>query len=175
MQKKQFEFGLKGLLIGLLLGAIIGFLSLNQIKKSLRSQSLPFIVIGCAIAFAISGYGIGSKMGREHYIEERTGIDRPAKDGFLKDGRFWIGVTKWIDNRDNKEYTLLTGKPNDKQVKNLISSLNGRCFVIHESTSASKESVPKLHNTAKQQVWKAIKENFNENSFDELHFIPTVS
>lgn len=107
-------------------------------------------------------------------MEVKSGIDKPTEDGFLKDGRFWVGVTKWIDKRDNKQYILLTGKPNDKNAKKLISTLNGRCFLIHESTSASKESLPKLHNSAKRFVWGKIKETFNEDSFDENGHIPTI-
>ena len=170
MRKKQFEYGLQGAIIGLVIGAIVGFFTLNQIKLSQRGTMLPITIVAGAVFGAISGYSIGSKIGKNAYIEERLGFNS-LDTGFYKDGRYWVGYTKWTDNRDNRQYILQTSRGYQK---NLVSTLNGSSFTTHDCTSASKDTIPKYHGQARESLFKQLKNSFVETPEPEANYRRTT-
>ena len=146
MRKKQLEFGITGLIIGVAIGALLGLGELNFVKKSQRPAFMPFAIGITAIIGACVGYGIGSNMGKSTYIEDALGISKPTEDGYYKDGRYWVGRTSWKDTRDGKEYNLITRR-NGSGV--LVSYLNNKEIWNHQIPSANQQTVPKHHQLAK--------------------------
>lgn len=160
MEKSKFKYGINGAIIGILLGSIIGFAFLSQIKKSQRNNVLPFTLIIGSLLGAISGYSIGSKFGKEDYIEENLGL-KTQKEEMIKEGKYWYAYTQWTDKRDGTSYTLQTAKSNQK---NLVSILNEKLILWHDCQLASKETIPKYHTLAKKHIIKLMKDNFTEPS-----------
>lgn len=159
MNKKQIEYGMYGLLIGIVAGVIIGISTLNYMNKTERSMMPLFIVGISSIVIGVIGYGKGSSIGKGIYIEQTLGIDK-ATDSMLQDGRYWIGITKWMDTRNNKQSTLLTAR---SQAGPLVTELNEELFINHEIKSASKVNVEKHHRQARQAAFDKLRENFSEN------------
>jgi hypothetical protein len=171
MKEKQREYGILGFLIGAVESTLLGFFSLNQVKKSMRADVLPWTVAAGAAFVGIGGYGMGSRMGKQAYIEERLGIDT-AEEGYTKYGRYWVGITKWTDKRDGKQYTLLTARSNQKF---LVSALNDRIIVKHDCQSAARDTVPRYHTQAKNHVWSLMKENYQEQPIEEEKLLPSLT
>lgn len=172
MFSKMLSYGVAGFFLGAILGAIVGLTTLGQVKKSQRETALPISVVLFSVGFAVAGAGIGANMGKNSYIEERTGISNPTVDGYKQEGRYWVGVTKWIDKRDNKEYRIATGR--NTILKNTVSTIDDTVFVIHDTTSASKQTIEKYHTAARNHCFKLIKENFTEEPMDVEKIVPAV-
>ena len=164
MKKKQNEYGLTGFFIGLIIGALAGLFFLNQIKKSQRGKMLPITISVGGILCAIGGYNIGSRLGKEFYVEERIGL-KNMSEGYNKNGRYWYGITKWTDNRNNEEYTLITGRSTTGE---LASALNNVAIFNHQIRNANQQTVPKYHTQARIFVFKKLKENFTEEAVKNL-------
>ncbi|OSZ80541.1 hypothetical protein CAP36_04630 [Chitinophagaceae bacterium IBVUCB2] len=160
MEKSKFKYGINGAIIGIILGAIIGFVFLSQTKKSQRNKVLPYSLLIGSLFGVISGYSIGSRMGKEEYIEEKLGL-KNLNEEIIKDGKYWYAYTQWTDKRDGTFYTLQTAKSNQK---NLVSVLNEKLILWHDCQSASKETIPRYHAFAKNHILKLMKDNFTEPS-----------
>jgi hypothetical protein len=154
------------------IGIIADFGLLNQQKKSERTRLMPVTVGAIALFFGCSGCAIGSRFGKTVYIEKRLGIDKPIEDGYFQSGKYWKGVTKWSDKRDNKVYVLLTGRSN---IKNLVTAINDRPIIIHDCQSASRITVPRYHTQARNKIWKILKDSFQETPQNLENIILTVA
>ena len=156
MVKKQFEYGIMGILIGIAAGALLGFSILSQMNKTERSMMLIFIIGTCCIIGALAGYVKGASIGKAAYIQDVLGINS-ASDNMLQDGRYWVGVTKWTDKREHKENTLLTARSHSGF---LVTELNEEMFINHEIKSASRANVEKHHRLAKKIAYDRLMEEF---------------
>jgi hypothetical protein len=158
------------LFAGIIIGVLLGFFALNQVKENERDSMLPIALIVGAIIGAGSGFGIGSTIGKSVYIEERIG-QADAQDGFWKEGKFWKGMTNWTDKRNGKKYQLITSKSISKY---LVSTLNNRIIIRHDCTSASQQTIPKYHGQAKGYVFGKLKEEFKEEAVEAERLFPTI-
>jgi hypothetical protein len=155
--KISYTFG--GLLLGILLGSLLGLAESNYTKKSQRGQTVPLLTIMGAIGGGLIGAFYGHKIGLKHDIEEKTGISKEITD-FQKDGRYWLGETYWTDTRERDKINRLETKRIGKGL--IITTLNSVQIYVHSTESASKESISKCHNLAKQFVFDKVIETFNE-------------
>jgi hypothetical protein len=158
MKKKQFEYGVYGLLIGLVLGALIGFAELNWIKKSQRHVVAVPMMIVTAIIVSIGGYGIGNKNGKRIYIEEKLGIDKASHE-YCREGRYWIGRTTWKDHRQERPYRIETKRIDG----NLCSCFNGQVFRYHGIPNANQQTVPRYHKETVQDVFNRLFDGYVED------------
>lgn len=157
MKAKQIEYGLIGLIIGLLVGAILGLAELNWIKKSQRATvAIPLIAITAAIV-SIVGIYMGSNHGKLKFIKQRTGLDNIITE-YIKDGRYWIGISTWIDKREWQEFKIETQRLNGI----LCSAINGQVFRIHSIPNANQQTVPKIHAEIVTEVSRKIIDCFEE-------------
>lgn len=158
MRKKMFEYGIGGLFIGLILGVLAGVSEITYVKKSMRSEILPYAIGLSAVFFAIGGYGVGSKIGKEAYITERLGINTP-EEHYYKEGRYWVGVTNWTDRRNNVKNSLVTTRGNTGE---LVTVFNGNLIYNHQIRNANQQTVPRYHQRAKNELFKKMKDDFKE-------------
>lgn len=87
----------------------------------------------------------------------------------MKDGRYWIGSTTWSDTRKSSIINILeTRRVTQKQI---VSFLNDAPIHVHNTESASKESISKCHKNIQLHVFKRIFESFDENSAKPLEEI----
>jgi len=148
-----------GLLIGLFLGSLVGLGDSSYTKKSQRESTVPVLTIVGALFGAFVGAIVGHRLGVKSYIEEMTGI-ADAKTIYFKDGRFWSARTMWTDSRDKSVGNVIeTRRIGQKQI---LSFLNSSPLCSHDTESASKESINKCNNLAKQIVFDKIIETFDE-------------
>jgi hypothetical protein len=163
MRKKQFEVGMSGLFIGILVGIILGIVELHWMKKSQAdTMVVPAIVISMAIT-AIAGYTIGSSIGKTIYIEGRLGIDK-AKEEFFKSGRYWMAKTQWTDTRSNQHFTIETQRVGGS----LCSTFNGRVFRNHGIPNANQQTVPRYHRQTVKEVFDKLKSTYVEGKVQEI-------
>lgn len=145
-----------GLIVGFVLGALIGLGEANQYKKSQRDTATPILIGGFGVCGAIAGAVIGHKVGNEVYIEEKSGFNS-ATTGYGKDGRYWFGMTEWIDPRNNNTYQIVT----ERVAKGIIETrINEIAVMRHDTNSASRHSIERCHNEGKRYVLSAIKDAF---------------
>jgi hypothetical protein len=152
---KKRDYRIAGVIIGGIIGVLVGFGAISQIKKSQREKTISITIIAGSILGISIGYKIGSKIDNEIWIENELGIDQ-AKSEFIKVGKGWVISTQWTDSKNNS-YTLLTGQASNKT---LISQLNDELFLNHNINSGSKVNVSKFHKIAQQQIYKKLKETY---------------
>lgn len=171
MRKRSIEFDFTGMFIGLVLGAILGYAALRMVKKSQIGAAAPYIIGFSTVFCAFIGFNIGQGVGKNDYINEKLGLKKILQDGYLKDGRYWIGITKWIDGRNQAEHILVTARSNQKF---LISQLNDRVILKHDDTSASKTAIPKCHEMAKNYVFGILRNTYADEPKELATIFPTV-
>lgn len=158
MVRKKLEYAILGLIIGVILGILLGFGELQWIKKSQRQSFMPLAIGISVLLCACVGYSWGSKTGKEIYVDECLGIDK-SEESFYKDGRFWVGITKWIDKRDSKQYQLVTSRHGGNT---LVTSLNNHIIYNHGIPNANQQTVPSYHKQSRNQLWKELRDSFTE-------------
>ena len=164
MKKKQFEYGMFGLLIGIVAGVLLGVGELNWIKKSQRSIMIWPVIAVTVLVTSITGYGIGSKRGKQIYIESKLGIDK-ASNQYFKDGRYWVGITTWVDWRHENPFTIET-----KRIDGILcSSFNSQVFRNHGIPNANQQTVPKYHKQAVQEVFDKLVDGYTEDGQQMLN------
>lgn len=100
---KKYSFAILGFLIGLVFGVLAALGESNYYKKSQRNIALPILSIGGGLIFSVISASVGYKVGKTIDIENATGIS-DADTQYYKIGRFWTGITKWTDPRNEEVY-----------------------------------------------------------------------
>ena len=153
--------------MGALLGIFIFYGLLFYTKKSVVQEIRLFGTVFSLIVGAILGVKKGVSLGEKEFIMNVIGQNE-CTTNFIKDGKFWVGVSEWTDKRLNTQYKLLTARSNKKYI---VSALDNRIIIKHNETSASKITIPKLHENAKKTIFKQISEHyyhFNGESISNL-------
>jgi hypothetical protein len=163
MVKKKFEYGIYGVIIGLVVGALLAFGELNWLKKSQRETMLIPVVGFTVLITTVLGYVKGSDIGKTIYIEERLGIDK-ADHTYGKDGRYWVGTTTWTDQRDGSIWTLSTQRVNG----HLCTAFQGQVFRNHGIPNANQDTVPRYHMAVVNEVFEKLRNGFVEGQKQEL-------
>jgi hypothetical protein len=152
MNKMKLEYGIYGLLLGAGLGIVLGLSQLYYFKRSIANKYGSEMIVATSVLLSIVGYTRGNKIGEMSYIKNEIG-EADSSTNFIKDGKYWVGVTDWIDKRSNIQYRLLTARSNQKYI---VSALDNKVILKHEEISASKVTIPKLHEKAKQEIFNKI-------------------
>ena len=152
MKRKQSEYAIIGLVIGIIVGFLLGIFALSQFKKSQREQ-LSLISIGLfTVGFAAIGYAKGSKIGKEIDKEERTGISK-ATTALHPYKRGWVAITEWT-NDEGTTSKLVTGQADDNE---LVTMFNDEVIQRHGISSGGKVNVEKFHQAQRNTVFNEIK------------------
>jgi hypothetical protein len=150
---KPLSYSIAGLFIGLLLGFMVGLGESNYYKKSQREYATPILSLVFGAIFAVSGAGIGYKIGSDIRKEEILGIDK-IKTDFQKHGRFWLAKSEWIDTRNNIRHKMITQKSSSGE---LSSTFNDREIFRHNINSGSLQNVKKFHTLALKTIFQRQK------------------
>jgi hypothetical protein len=157
----KLSYTVLGLLIGLFLGSLLGLGESSYTKKSQRGSTVSVLTIAGALFGASVGAIFGHRLGVKTYIEEKTGIAE-AQTMLFKDGRFWSAQTTWADSREKSIKNVIeTRRIGQKQI---VSFLNSSLLCSHDTESASRESITKCQNVARQFVFDKIIATFEEDA-----------
>lgn len=163
MNKSKFIYGIFGMFIGVVLGGIAGIGELNYVKKSLRTDAFPVLLIGGAIILGVTGLYTGIKYGENEYAEEILGF-KETSDQLYQVGRFWTKETRWVDKVNGSSQHLIT-KRNDSG--ELCTSFNSAVIYNHNLHSGSKINVEKYHSESKKVLFKTLKNQYlSKNTSD---------
>jgi hypothetical protein len=171
LKKSKIEFASYGVIIGAVVGIFTGFGELYFLKKSIVDQFSFFIIATNVLVFIIIGFFRGIDAGERAFIFSEIGRNDCSLN-YFKDGRYWVGVCDWTDNRDKKKYQLLTARSNTEYI---VSAIDRKVVLKHSETSASQKSIIKLHRIAIEFVFNTIAENYYSNeSVDVSDLFPKV-
>lgn len=153
-------WGLLGAIIGLIAGGALGNSLIEEEEKEKQKQ-LEEVVRQKADAERLTLSKERQKIEQEklNTFHQILGLKEYNTETF-KDGRYWIGMTKWVDNRNKTLYTLKTERSNTGEVR---TSLNGEYIFNHMAKSANKDFIPAAHKISRKRVFEKLVARYQED------------
>lgn len=156
-------FGIMGAIIGLVMGGALG----NKLVEDEGKEKAD------AAALLLQDEGLRIEKKRVDAIIETLGLHE-YQSQMYKEGRYWVGLTKWVDCRLNKLYTLKTERSDTGVIR---TSLNGAYIFNHIEKTATKDFIPAAHTQSRDVLFKRLVDHYQKNAditLDEMFELKQV-